>query len=99
MQEQPAPAAAPAAPAPAAAAAADDDDDDEYDPLEAFMAEINQEVAENRPNKPPGAQQAAAACDEAADPATEYMAVRGCLGIQLEGVACVDVAGSGCGMR
>jgi hypothetical protein len=41
------------------------------------MAEINQEVAENRPNKPAGAQQAAQACDEAADPATEYMAVRG----------------------
>jgi hypothetical protein len=103
MQDQPAPAApaAPAAAAAAPAAAAADDDDDEYDPLEAFMAEINQEVAENRPNKPAGAQQAAAACDEAADPATEYMAVRGCCcsmrHAKPEAVACVESAGSGCG--
>jgi hypothetical protein len=63
------------------------------------MAEINQEVAANRPNKPPGAQQAAAACDEAADPATEYMAVRGWLPSACKAVACVETAGSGCGMR
>lgn len=67
---------APAAAASAAATTASTPGaDDEYDPLEAFMAEINQEVAENKPNKPSGAQEAAA-CDEAADPATEYMAVR-----------------------
>lgn len=50
-------------------------DADDYDPLEAFMAEINEEVAANKPNKTQ--EQAAADCDEMADPATEYMAVSG----------------------
>jgi hypothetical protein len=44
---------------------------------DSMSTEINQEVAENRDIKPPRAQQAAVACDEAADPATEYMAVHG----------------------
>lgn len=38
------------------------------------MAEINEEVAANKPNNMT-AQQAAADCDQVADPATEYMAV------------------------
>ncbi|WIA29633.1 hypothetical protein OEZ86_012120 [Tetradesmus obliquus] len=83
-------------PPPAAAAVADqNDDDDEYDPLEAFMAEINQEVKENRPNKPPGAQQAAQACDEAADPATEYMAVRAARGATSAAAIAAGIAAAG----
>lgn len=57
---------------PAAAAAAEEDDD--YDPLEAFMAEVNQEVAANKPNKPSDLQEVQQ-CDDVADPATEYMEV------------------------
>jgi hypothetical protein len=64
----------PPPPVPAAAAAADDD---EYDPLEAFMAEVNQEVAANKPNKPNGVQEVQQ-CDDLLDPATEYMEV-GCV--------------------
>ncbi len=82
-------AAAPAAAPPPAAAAADDGGgkggkdkgDDEYDPLDAFMAEIDQEVAANRPTGRGGA--AAEACDEEADPATEYMEVRARIVYQL----------------
>jgi hypothetical protein len=39
-----------------------------------------------------------AACDEAADPATEYMAVRGCFWFdtQLEMVACIGSVSQGC---
>ncbi|KAG2453554.1 hypothetical protein HYH02_001773 [Chlamydomonas schloesseri] len=51
-------------------------DDEEYDPLEAFMAEINSEVAANKPTAARAKPDAALACDEVADPATEYMAVR-----------------------
>jgi hypothetical protein len=43
--------------------------------LEAFMAEVNQEVAANKPNKPAGAADIER-CDDVADPATEYMEVR-----------------------
>jgi hypothetical protein len=51
--------------------------DDDYDPLEAFMSEIHEEVAANKP-APPGARpDAALACDDEADPAAEYMAVGG----------------------
>ncbi|GLC43085.1 hypothetical protein PLESTB_000864700 [Pleodorina starrii] len=52
------------------------DDDDEYDPLDAFMAEIDQEVAANKPSTRIRADSEALACDEEADPATEYMEVR-----------------------
>lgn len=64
--------AVPPPPVPAAGAAATEDD--EYDPLEAFMAEVNQEVAANKPNKPAGLQEVQQ-CDDVADPATEYMEV------------------------
>ncbi|PNW75333.1 hypothetical protein CHLRE_12g522850v5 [Chlamydomonas reinhardtii] len=74
-------AAAPAAAAPAATgkaggAGGGGGEDEEYDPLEAFMAEINSEVAANKPTASKAKPDAALACDEAADPATEYMAVR-----------------------
>jgi len=72
-----------AAAAAAAAAAAggggggdDDDDDDDYDPLEAFMAEVNAEVAANKPGAAGPRPDASTACDDEADPAAEYMEVR-----------------------
>ena len=46
------------------------------DPLEAFMAEINQEVEANKPVAGRVRPDAELACDEEYDPATEYMAVR-----------------------
>lgn len=51
--------------------------DDEYDPLEAFMAEVNQEVAANKPPSQAAlaAAAAAAACDEANDHVADYMEV------------------------
>ncbi|KAF8073162.1 DEAD-box ATP-dependent RNA helicase 24 [Scenedesmus sp. PABB004] len=73
----------------------DDDDDDEYDPLEAFMADIHQEVAANKPNKAAGAAGGAAACDEAADPATEYMAVRAARGAGSAAAIAAGVAAAG----
>lgn len=39
------------------------------------MAEVNQEVAANKPNKPNGAHQEVQQCDDLLDPATEYMEV------------------------
>lgn len=53
------------------------DDDDEYDPLEAYMAEVNREVAANKPthNKPKPDKDLG--LDEAADPVAEYMQVGG----------------------
>lgn len=39
------------------------------------MAEVNQEVAANKPNKPAAAQEVQQ-CDDVADPAAEYMEVR-----------------------
>lgn len=92
----------PAAPPPAAAdggggKGGGDKEDDEYDPLDAFMAEIDQEVAANRPTGRSGA--AAEACDEEADPATEYMEVRatedGARRKGAEGVR-AEVRGVGC---
>lgn len=50
--------------------------DDDYDPLESFMAEINQEVAANKPGAAGPRPDAALACDDVADPAAEYMEVR-----------------------
>ena len=49
--------------------------EEEYDPLDAFMAEVDAEVAAAKPThkaKP----SAAMACDEETDGAAEYMAVR-----------------------
>lgn len=69
----PLPAAAAAAGA-AGAAGGGGEEEEEYDPLEAFMAEVNQEVAANKPNKPAGVADVQQ-CDDVADPATEYMEV------------------------
>jgi hypothetical protein len=40
------------------------------------MAEVNQEVAANKPNKREGVQEVQQ-CDDVLDPATEYMEVKG----------------------
>ena len=51
-------------------------EEEEYDPLDAFMAEVNAEVAASKPthrDKP----SAGLACDERVDGAADYMAVRG----------------------
>eukprot|EP00879_Flechtneria_rotunda_P027393 GHRR01029341.1.p1 GENE.GHRR01029341.1~~GHRR01029341.1.p1 ORF type:complete len:351 (+),score=108.74 GHRR01029341.1:127-1179(+) len=84
----------PAPSGPSTGAAATVDADDEYDPLEAFMAEINQEVADNKPNKPAGTDQAEA-CDEANDPATEYMAVRAARGATSAAAIAANIAAEG----
>lgn len=65
--------AAAAAAAKGGAGAGGGDDDDEYDPLDAFMSGIEQEVAANKPTARPKPGNAAAACDEEADPGAEYM--------------------------
>ena len=52
------------------------EEEEEYDPLDAFMAEVNAEVAASKPthrDKP----SAGLACDERVDGAADYMAVRG----------------------
>lgn len=57
------------------------------------MAEVNQEVAANKPNKPSGLQEVQQ-CDDVADPATEYMEVGvvGFSGLNME-VCFVGVSG------
>lgn len=47
----------------------------EYDPLEAFMAEINAEIKEPTAATAAPKPDMALACDEEADPAVEYMEV------------------------
>ncbi|GIL70856.1 hypothetical protein Vretimale_3928 [Volvox reticuliferus] len=69
-------AAKPEAKAAALAGAGGGGEDDEYDPLDAFMAEINQEVEANKPTARSRPGNEATACDEEADPAAEYMEVR-----------------------
>ncbi|KIY98915.1 hypothetical protein MNEG_9049 [Monoraphidium neglectum] len=71
-------------------------EDDDYDPLEAFMSEIHEEVAANKP-APPGARpDAALACDDEADPAAEYMAVRQAAGgLSAAQAIAADVAAAG----
>ncbi|GIL46805.1 hypothetical protein Vafri_3686 [Volvox africanus] len=69
-------AAKPEAKAAAQAGGGGDGEDEEYDPLDAFMAEIDQEVAANKPTLRSRPGNEATACDEEADPATEYMEVR-----------------------
>lgn len=83
LQDVHAPAAAVSAPAAATAPAAADEDDDAYDPLEAFMADIGQEVAKQEARKAAdaaaadkGKQRKALACDDEYDPGVEYMQVR-----------------------
>lgn len=56
------------------------------------MAEVNQEVAANKPNKPAGAPEVQQ-CDDMADPAAEYMEVGGAA------VAWVDKQGLGTGLQ
>lgn len=79
-----APSAAAAAPSVAAAAAAAAD---EYDPLEAFMADIGQEVARQEAVKAAdeGKPRKALACDDEYDPGVEYMRVSTHTHVHAEG--------------